>query len=114
MPPAAKLPAPKAPPVDDSALVRNIRRLLWLYILLLVTEGALRKWVVPQLSNPLLLVRDPIVLLVYLLALRARIWPRNVFVYSLIGIGLLSWPVSILVLEPYLPISRVLLVTGYG
>src|SRR5438067_13506957 len=114
MPPAAKLPAPKAPPVDDSALVRNIRRLLWLYILLLVTEGALRKWIVPQLSNPLLLVRDPIVLLVYLLALRARLWPRNVFMYFLVPIAVLSWVVSFFVLEPYVPISRVLVVTGYG
>ena len=49
----------------------NIRRLIWLYFWLLLLEGALRKWVVPQLSNPLLIVRDPVVLLVYFLAFRA-------------------------------------------
>src|SRR5437764_8670232 len=111
-PPARKVP--KTPTNGQSKLLRNIRRLLWLYIFLLVIEGALRKWIVPQLSNPLLLVRDPIVLLVYLLALRARLWPRNVFMYFLVPIAVLSWVVSFFVLEPYVPISRVLVVTGYG
>ena len=36
---------------------QRVRQLIWLYFWLLLIEGALRKWVVPQLSNPLLLVR---------------------------------------------------------
>jgi hypothetical protein len=43
--------------------LKRIRQLLWLYFWLLIFEGALRKWVLPGLSNPLLLVRDPIALL---------------------------------------------------
>lgn len=39
---------------------RKIQLLLWSYFWLLIFEGALRKWVVPGLSDPLLLVRDPI------------------------------------------------------
>lgn len=42
--------------------LRSIRQLLWLYFWLLIFEGALRKWFLPSLSNPLLLVRDPIAL----------------------------------------------------
>ncbi len=39
---------------------RKIQLLLWGYFWLLILEGALRKWVVPGLSTPLLVVRDPI------------------------------------------------------
>lgn len=98
----------------ESRLVPHIRRLIWLYIFLLVVEGALRKWLVPQLSNPLLLIRDPIVLLIYALAIPARVWPRNVFMYCLAPIAILSWIVSVFVLEPYVPMSRVMIVTLYG
>ena len=103
------------PPTHDAArTIRYIRRLIWLYLLLLVFEGALRKWVVPEYSAPLLVVRDPVVILIYLLALRARIFPFNVFVTSLGIIAFLSWATGILVLLPYLPIKTIVLVTGYG
>lgn len=36
------------------------RKAIWVYLLLLIFEGALRKWFLPSLSTPLLLVRDPI------------------------------------------------------
>lgn len=39
---------------------RKIQLLLWSYFWLLIFEGTLRKWVVPGLSDPLLLARDPI------------------------------------------------------
>src|SRR5438876_7497903 len=67
-----------------------------------------------RFSNPLLLVRDPVVLVIYLLAWRAHIFPRNAFISSLATIGILSWIVSIFVLDPYVPMSRILLVTAYG
>ena len=42
------------------------RRAIWLYLVLLIFEGALRKWFLPSLATPLLLVRDPIAIyLVY-------------------------------------------------
>lgn len=62
-----------------SADVVRIRKLVWAYFFLLIFEGALRKWVLPSLATPLLVVRDPIVLAAYALALRARIFPRNYF-----------------------------------
>ena len=57
-----------------------IRRLIWLYFWLLLFEGALRKWLVPGLSNALLIVRDPVVLAIYALALRDRLFPVSGFV----------------------------------
>jgi len=110
---SAKISQP--PPVTDySATLRNIRRLIYLYLFLLIIEGALRKWIVPQFSNPLLLVRDPVVLAIYFLAWHARVFPRNGFILSLAIICILSWIVSIFVLDPYVPMSRILLVTAYG
>ena len=39
---------------------RKIQLLLWSYFWLLIFEGALRKWILPGLSDPLILARDPI------------------------------------------------------
>jgi hypothetical protein len=39
---------------------RKIQLLLWSYFWLIIFEGALRKWIIPGLSEPLLLARDPI------------------------------------------------------
>jgi hypothetical protein len=102
------------PNSPENTTIRNIRRLIWLYFWLLLIEGALRKWVLPQLSNPLLIVRDPVVLLIYVLAIRARVFPRNAWVLSLAIIGFLSLAVSFIVLWPYLSPSRIALVSGFG
>ena len=53
------------------------RRLVFVYCILWVVEGALRKWVIPSLSMPLLVIRDPVVLAIYFFAARARIFPAN-------------------------------------
>ena len=53
------------------------RRLIWLYCILWLIEGALRKWVLPGLSMQLLLIRDPVALAIYYYASRARVFPSN-------------------------------------
>jgi hypothetical protein len=74
---------------------RRLRQLLWLYFWLLIFEGALRKWVVPGLSNPLLLVRDPIALLALcwgwplLRQRRWQIWLQPLMLFGSLG-GLLA------------------------
>jgi len=55
----------------------NLRRLVWLYLWLLIFEGALRKWIVPSLDAPLLVIRDPVVMAIYFLALRHGLTFRN-------------------------------------
>jgi hypothetical protein len=100
-------------PEENSAL-RHIRTLIWVYLVLLLIEGALRKWVLPQLSNPLLVVRDPVVLAIYVLAIRARVFPKNGWILALGIIGVLSVLLSYVVLWPYLRPSRITLVAGFG
>jgi len=58
---------------------RTLRRLIWIYFWLLIFEGALRKWLVPNLSNALLIVRDPVVIAIYAVAVRDRVFPTSGF-----------------------------------
>ncbi len=102
------------PTSPENPTIRSIRRLIWLYFWLLLVEGALRKWVLPQLSNPLLIIRDPVVILIYILALRARVFPTNVWVWSLGIISFFSLAISFIALWPYLVPSRIVLVSAYG
>jgi hypothetical protein len=68
-----------------------LKKLFWLYFLLLFFEGALRKWVLPQLSVPLLLVRDPVALLIIWEAYRTHKWPRQwSSVIGILAAGLLA------------------------
>lgn len=57
----------------------KIRLCFWLYLLLLIFEGALRKWFLPQLSNLFLVVREPIVLYVLYLSFKYNICRDNIF-----------------------------------
>ncbi len=59
--------------------MKNLRLLLWAYFFLLIFEGALRKWIVPALDAPLLIIRDPVVLWIYYEACRHRLFFHNAF-----------------------------------
>ncbi|CAA6678621.1 MULTISPECIES: hypothetical protein [unclassified Lentimonas] len=70
----------KYAPLDRQT--KQLRYLGYLYILMLIFEGALRKWFLPGLSDVLLLARDPIVLVAYLIALSTKRFPSNKYVIS--------------------------------
>lgn len=55
----------------------GIKILIWLYLVLLIFEGSLRKWVLPGLSAPLLVVRDPVLLGIYAFSLSQGSFPNN-------------------------------------
>jgi hypothetical protein len=63
-----------------------IKRLIWLYLVLLIVEGAFRKWWLPSFADPLLIVRDPVVITIYVLAFFAGIFPRNSFMVAVAGL----------------------------
>src|SRR6188508_3611873 len=108
-------PAPPAPvDLHRARALKYVRGLIWTYFILLMFEGTLRKWILPQYSDVLLIVRDPVVLAIYCLAIRARVFPRNFWMLSLGVIALLSWLVSLVVLQPYLSLKPLILVTGFG
>ena len=67
-----------------------MRWLIWIYLLLLLFEGALRKWILPQFSSPLLIIRDPLVIVIYAICLTGRLLPTTRFLRSLCAIALFA------------------------
>lgn len=67
-----------------------LRRLIWLFFWLLLIEGALRKWIFPQWSTHLLLIRDPVVILIYLVALAQGVFPVGKFIVVSFLLGIAS------------------------
>ena len=69
-----------------------IVRLVFIIFLLLIFEGALRKWVLPGLQRPLYFSRDPFVLLIYVCVLLNGLILRS---RMLVVLGLFAVPVSV-------------------
>jgi hypothetical protein len=63
-------------------MLKAIKFLLWTYLVLLIFEGALRKWVLPGAADALLIIRDPVVIMIYLIAIFGGIFPVNGFVIA--------------------------------
>src|ERR1700677_534112 len=80
--------------IQESQL-RNLKRLIWLYFWLLMFEGSLRKWLLPQLSTPLLIVRDPVVLLIYCMAIARGIFPKTLLVTLIFLLAVLGFFASL-------------------
>lgn len=52
--------------------LRPLKRGIWVYFWLLLFEGALRKWILPGLATPLLLIRDPVAVWLLITAYNKR------------------------------------------
>ncbi|WP_419788557.1 hypothetical protein [Mucilaginibacter sp. SP1R1] len=76
-----------ARPVLNRDPNRLLKQGIWAYFLLLIFEGALRKWVLPGLSTPLLVVRDPLALWLVLLAWKKNLLPSNLYINIMLLIG---------------------------
>lgn len=74
--------------MNQSPDTRVLKSLIWVYLVLLVAEGALRKWIFPGLSDPLLIIRDPVVLLIYWQAYRSGKFPNNPWMIALAGLSI--------------------------
>jgi len=75
---------------------RLLKWSIWTYLLLWVFEGALRKWVMPGAQEALLIIRDPLLIGIYILALGAGIVPRSPFLGVLAALILFSGVFSVL------------------
>jgi hypothetical protein len=60
--------------------VKMIKLGIWTYFLLLLFEGALRKWFLPFLAGPLLIIRDPVALWVIFKCFKHRLFPSNHYI----------------------------------
>lgn len=67
-----------------------LKKGIWLYFLLLIFEGALRKWFLPSLAAPILVIRDPLALWIILFANEKGMFPKTSFVIWMVFIGIIS------------------------
>ena len=89
-------------------MVKITKWLIWAYLILLMFEGALRKWILPGAADALLVIRDPVLLLIYMSALASGRIPQSPFLVLLGGLGVASVAFS------FLGGQTNLLVLGYG
>lgn len=91
-----------------------LKKGIWLYFLLIIFEGALRKWVLPTLATPLLIVRDPIAIWLIYLAWKQNLLPRNAYLTFMLIIGAISIYTAVLFGHGNLPVAlfgaRILLI----
>ncbi|OUJ71254.1 hypothetical protein BXP70_22235 [Hymenobacter crusticola] len=69
---------------------RLLKKGIWAYFLLLIFEGALRKWFLPGLASPLLLVRDPIAVWLIVMTWRRGLLPANPYLSGIVVVGVLG------------------------
>ncbi|SFH06530.1 hypothetical protein [Pontibacter chinhatensis] len=67
-----------------------LKRVVWAYILLLIFEGALRKWILPELATPLLIVRDPLALWLLFKTWERGQLPANNYLTTMVLVGVLG------------------------
>ena len=64
---------------------------IWIYFFLLLFEGALRKWLLPGLSTPLLIIRDPIAIWLIFYSWRKGIIISNIYLTWIICISIIGF-----------------------
>lgn len=66
-----------AAPVREDATRRRIVKVIFTIYWLLILEGVIRKWGLPQMQQAIFFLRIPFTLLVYAMALHSGKWPRT-------------------------------------
>jgi len=100
-----------------------IKKVIWAYVILLVFEGAIRKWVLPGLASPLLLVRDPLAIWLIFTVWNKKLFPDNIYLTICMSIGVIgilttvffghgSIPVALYGARPYLVHFPVIFIMG--
>ncbi len=67
-----------------------IKQGIWVYFILLIIEGGLRKWFLPALATPLLIIRDPVAIWLIYITWRRGLLKPNIYLYGMIIIGIIS------------------------
>jgi hypothetical protein len=82
--------------IRKKGLNKNVKALsrlktgIWIYFLLLIFEGALRKWFLASLAGPLLILRDPIVIWILFSAYKNGFIKNSVLALMMVSIGLIG------------------------
>jgi hypothetical protein len=66
-----------------------LKKGVWIYFLLLIFEGALRKWI-PGLATPMLVARDPLVLWMCYRMWKNNTLPSGLYLAAIVVIGIIA------------------------
>lgn len=99
----ARYSSVSGPSVDTTAVW--LKRAIWIYFFLLIFEGALRKWVLPSLATPLLIIRDPVALWLIVVAWRRGLIPPNYYLTGMLIIGTIGIFTAVLLGHGSLPVA---------
>src|SRR6478735_8864232 len=75
---------------------KNLKLAIWFYFFLLLFEGALRKWFLPGLATPLLVVRDPIAIWVLFKATQKGLLAFNGYILFMTLTSIVSFIATLL------------------
>ena len=92
----------KVTTVDPNQILKTW---IWVYFFLWVFEGALRKWFIPALSMPLLLVRDPIVLWLLIMAARRGLLKVNIYLTGMVVLGVVTLLTTVVLGHGNIPVA---------
>lgn len=67
-----------------------LKKGIWMYLFLLIFEGALRKWVLPGLATPLLIVRDPLAVWMLVVATQRGLFKLNSYILWMGAIAIIG------------------------
>lgn len=84
--------------IEEQKLIPNynpIKTAIWVYFLLWIFEGALRKWILPSLATPLLIVRDPVAIYILYKAFNLRLKFINGYIVAGFIITMLAFIVTL-------------------
>lgn len=99
----------------SEAIRRRLVTLVFVIYWVLILEGALRKWVLPDYEQYLFFIKVPLVLILYWMALRHRSWPRTIApmaaCYLLVALVTMLIPIQFIVGEYG---ARYLVLVAYG
>jgi len=70
--------------------INMIKKCIWIYFFLVIFEGALRKWFLPFLSTPLLVVREPFVIYAVYLGIKNKLFPNSMFLILFVFISIIG------------------------
>jgi hypothetical protein len=77
--------------------LKQLKKGIWVYFLLLLFEGALRKWFLPGLATPLLIIRDPVAAWLLYTAWRYDQLPSNLYLFVVFFCGILGFFTTMLI-----------------
>jgi hypothetical protein len=74
----------------NNANLQSLKKGIWLYFILLIIEGGLRRWFLPSLAAPLLIIRDPLAVFLLFNAIRFNVFPKDKLIPVMFSIGVIS------------------------